>query len=152
MLGRTVDDPEGVEGPPGRVPGLGLLAVDTVLTGAKALAVRDGRDLATGEPVRGYEIHLGRSTGPGTERPMLDLASRPDGAVSPSGRVMGCYLHGLFASDPFRHGFLARVAEREVGSAAYEAQVEAALDALAEQLERELDLDRLLAFAADVRL
>ena len=152
MLGRTVDDPDGVEGPPGRVPGLGLLAVDTVLTGAKTLAVRDGRELATGLPVRGYEIHLAVSTGPGTDRPMLDLAGRPDGAVSPSGRVMGCYLHGLFASDPFRHAFLARVAEREVGSAAYEARVEAALDALAEQLERELDLDRLLAFAGEPRL
>src|SRR3954470_10919805 len=152
MLGRTVDDPDGVEGPPGRAPGLGLLAVDTVLTGAKTLAFRDGRELATGLPVRGYEIHLGRSTGPGTDRPMLDLAGRPDGAVSPSGRVMGCYLHGLFASDLFRHAFLARVAAREVGAAAYEARVEAALDAVAGQLERELDLDRLLEVASEQRL
>ena len=59
--------------------------------------------------VRGYEMHLGVTTGPGLTRPMLDLGRRPDGAVSPDGRVAGCYLHGLFASDPFRRAFLARL-------------------------------------------
>jgi adenosylcobyric acid synthase len=78
---------------------------------------------------------------------MLTIEGRPDGAVSPAGRVMGCYLHGLFASDAFRHAFLARVAGGATGSVAYEAQVEAALDTLAAQLERELDLDRLFQLA-----
>ena len=60
---------------------------------------------------------------------------------------MGCYLHGLFASDAFRHAFLARIAQGAAGTVAYEARVEAALDTLAAQLERELDLDRLLELA-----
>lgn len=149
MLGRQVEDPVGVEGLPGSAPGLGLLDVDTELAGDKTLALCQGFELASGLPVRGYEIHLGRTTRePGTAA-MLTIEGHPDGAVSPSGRVMGCYLHGLFASDAFRHAFLARVAQGATGSVAYEARIEAALDSLAAQLERELDLDRLLALARE---
>jgi adenosylcobyric acid synthase len=59
---------------------------------------------------------------------------------------MGCYLHGLFAADGFRRRFLARLGEtgREV---MFEAEVEAALDALAAHLEAHLDLDRMLEIA-----
>jgi adenosylcobyric acid synthase len=149
MLGSRVADPGGVEGPPGTAAGLGLLDIDTVLGPEKRVALADGVDLATGARVWGYEIHLGRTAAGGGTNPMLTVAGRPDGAVSASGRVMGCYLHGLFASDPFRHAFLARIASGAVASTAYEARVEAALDALAAQLARELDLDRVLALAAE---
>ena len=57
--------------------------------------------------VHGYEMHVGRTSGPALARPMLDLDGRPDGAVSPDGRIMGCYVHGLFADDDFRPAFLA---------------------------------------------
>ena len=147
MLGRTIADPDGLEGPPGATAGLGLLAVDTVLEPAKVLALREGCELATGEPVRGYEIHMGRSEGPGRERPMLSLAGAGDGAVGADGRVMGCYLHGLFAADGFRGAFLGRIRARAGEAVAYEARVEGALDALADHLERCLDLDGLLALA-----
>jgi adenosylcobyric acid synthase len=147
MLGRTIADPEGLEGAPGTAAGLGLLEVDTVLEPVKTLALRDARELATGEAVRGYEIHMGRTRGPGCGRPMLQLEGAVDGAVSPDGRVMGCYLHGLFAADRFRHAFLDRIRRREPSGVGHEARVEAALDGLAAHLERCLDLDRLLAIA-----
>ena len=106
--------PHGLEGPPGEPRGLGLLEVDTVLTPAKVLALRDGAARSrTGEPVRGYEIHMGRTDGPGRTRP--DAAARRrarDGAVSADGRVMGCYLHGLLAADGFRHALLAGIRGR----------------------------------------
>jgi adenosylcobyric acid synthase len=147
MLGRTIADPEGVEGAPAELTGLGLLAVDTVLAPGKTLATRTARDVATGEAVRGYEIHMGRTDGPGRARPMLRLDARSDGAVSSDGRVMGCYLHGLLAADGFRRALLARIRGRAGELVAYEARVEAALDGLAQHLERCLDLDRLLALA-----
>lgn len=147
MLGRRIADPLGLEGPAGEVPGLGLLEVDTVLEPVKTLALRQARELATGEPVRGYEIHMGRTTGPGCARPALRHEAGTDGAASPDGRVLGCYLHGLFAADGFRHAFLDRIRRRATAGIAYEAQVEAALDGLAAHLERCLDLDRLLRIA-----
>jgi adenosylcobyric acid synthase len=150
MLGRRIADPNGVEGPPGEATGLGLLDIETVLQGEKRLGEASGTDIASGEPVRGYEMHLGATTGPDFARPMLRLDSGPDGALSPDGLVAGCYLHGLFASDPFRHSFLARLGA--AGERRYDATIEATLDALAEHLEQSLDLDALLAAARPVRL
>jgi adenosylcobyric acid synthase len=91
-------------------------------------------------------MHLGMTTGPGLARPMLDLGGRPDGAVSAGGRVAGCYLHGLFASDAFRRTFLARLGAGG-GGVTYEDMIDAILDRLADHLERHLDLEALLAVA-----
>ena len=146
MLGRTIADPLGIEGRAATVPGLGLLDVDTMLGIQKRLQSVTGIELATGLPVTGYEMHLGTTTGPGLERPLLQLAGRNDGAVSADGLVAGCYLHRLFASDPFRASFLTRLGAVS-GDFAYEHQVEVTLNALADHLERHLDLSALLAAA-----
>ncbi len=119
-----------------------------MLAPTKTLALRRAHDIGSGEAVHGYEIHMGRTDGSGRERPMLRLDDGTDGAVSADGRVMGCYLHGLLAADGFRHSLLARISGRAGARLAYEARVEAALDGLAQHLERCLDLDRLLAIAA----
>jgi adenosylcobyric acid synthase len=148
MLGSRISDPAGIEGAPGDAPGLGLLAIATELTGDKTLIEVDGVELSTGVPVRGYEMHLGRTTGPALARPMLRLGERTDGATSATGRVMGCYLHGLFAADGFRHAFLNRIRQRPESGLAYEAAVERTLDALADHLEASLDVEALLAQAA----
>jgi adenosylcobyric acid synthase len=151
MLGRRIADPEGVEGAAGEAPGLGILDVETVLGRAKTLRERLGIDHATGQPVRGYEMHLGTTTGAATLRPMLELrdgdAREPEGARSPDGRVAGCYLHGLFASDTFRATFLAQLGGSGDSSLNYESRIEATLDALAAHLERDLDIDRLIEIA-----
>ncbi|TDR94569.1 cobyric acid synthase [Enterovirga rhinocerotis] len=149
MLGCSIADPEGIEGPPGTVPGLGLLEVETVLTPDKVTAPAHARHRASGLSVSGYEIHLGRTDGPDCTRPLLDIAEgagwRADGAASPDGRVQGCYVHGLFASDGFRAAYLSGF--RTASTLAYEAGIEAALDELADAVEGHLDLDAMLAIA-----
>jgi adenosylcobyric acid synthase len=147
MLGARLDDPDGTEGPAGAVAGLGLLAVDTVLAGDKALIEVTGTERASGRRVRGYEMHIGRTTGADCARPMLDLEGRPDGAISADGRVMGTYVHGLFADDGFRHDFLNRLKVRAESGVAYESQVEQVLDQLADHLERHADTKRILELA-----
>jgi adenosylcobyric acid synthase len=82
---------------------------------------------------------------------MLHLAHGPDGSISPDGLVAGCYLHGLFTSDPFRRAFLASLGA-EPGEIAYEHNIETTLDALADHLARSLDLSALLATARPPRL
>jgi adenosylcobyric acid synthase len=145
MLGRRIADPDGIEGEPGVVAGLGLLDVDTLLSADKTTIRIAGRHVQTGAPLAGYEIHLGRSEGPDAARPFLEIDGRFDGAVSADGLVAGTYAHGLFASDGFRRAFLKGLGARS--SAAYEAGVEAALDGLAAHLAAHLDLERVLAIA-----
>lgn len=147
MLGRRIADPDGVEGSPGDAAGLGLLDVETVLTGDKVLRAVSGRSW-TGVPVTGYEMHVGRTTGPGCRTPMLHFADgRTDGAVSGQGSVLGCYLHGLFAHDAFRADLLRRIGVEASLALRYEDAVEATLDALAAHLERHVNCDRILEFA-----
>jgi adenosylcobyric acid synthase len=147
MLGRRIADPEGTEGPAGEVEGLGLLDVETVLSGDKILTEARGVRLADGAPFRGYEMHIGRTTGPGCARPLLRFADgRFDGAISADGRVAGAYVHGLFAEDAQRAAWLAGLGARS--DLAYEAQVERTLDALAAHLAAHVDLDALLSLAS----
>ncbi|WP_187273539.1 cobyric acid synthase [Methylobacterium sp. WL8] len=147
MLGRTLSDPDGIEGAPRTVPGLGLLEVDTVMTPLKRLEAVSGTSLPDGIPFSGYEMHVGDTTGADSSRPLLRLADgRADGAVSADGLVCGTYVHGLFSDDRQRAAWLARLGARSDG-ASYEAGIERVLDALALHLERHVDCDRLLALA-----
>ena len=147
MLGRRIADRGGIEGPPGEAEGLGLLDVETELAAGKRLARVTGSHIASGAPVEGFEMHVGRTQGPDCARPMLQLEGRPDGAMSADGRVMGCYLHGLFAADRFRHQFLDALRPRAASDVDYGAGIDRVLDGLARHLEEHLAIDRMLALA-----
>jgi adenosylcobyric acid synthase len=149
MLGRTVDDPGGVEGAPGTTPGLGLLDVATVIGGEKSLMPVSCIDCETGAQAHGYEMHMGRSDGADTSRPFVTIGSTHarDGARAPGGRIAGTYVHGLFASDPFRHAFLRRIAPDFRGVSGWESGIELALDRLADHMERHTDTARILEIA-----
>jgi adenosylcobyric acid synthase len=146
MLGREVSDPEGIEGRPGAIKGLGLLDVVTQMSGQKMLKAVSGVCAATGLRFEGYEMHIGRTAGPDCARPMLRYADgREDGAISADGRIMGAYVHGLFSDDSQRAAWLASLGAPS--SLAYESHVERTLDALAAHLARHIDLDALLSLA-----
>jgi adenosylcobyric acid synthase len=125
-----------------------MLDVETVMRPQKRLALTDAHHIASGAPVSGYEIHLGQTTGPDRERAWLRVGDRPEGAASGSGRIKGTYLHGVFASDPFRAAFLAEMGA--VSDLSYGDAVEATLDALAAHLETHMDLDRLLSLSRPI--
>ena len=146
MLGRAISDPNGIEGPSGTSEGLGLLDVETVMTPEKALTRVSGRHLATGEPVEGYEIHIGRTDGPDCARPVAEIAGRPEGARSADGLVEGLYLHGLFARDGFRTAWLEGQGAHGAGYA-YGSGIETVLDDLADHLESHVNIDGLLDIA-----
>lgn len=145
MLGRTVRDPDGMEGEATTVEGLGLLDVDTTLSSEKRLEAVTGMSV-DGISFAGYEMHIGRTVGPDCERPFARISGSADGAISKNGRVFGTYVHGLFADDRQRSAWLQRLG----GSASnidYEAGVDDVLDRLAQHMERHLDIEALLRLA-----
>ncbi|HJM52121.1 MAG TPA: cobyric acid synthase [Alphaproteobacteria bacterium] len=147
MLGTKVCDPDGIEGPAGETPGLGLLDFATVLGGDKALVEVTGVEQTSGQAVQGFRMHLGRSAGPALERPMVVIDGDGEGAVSLDGRVLGCYLHALFAADGFRAAFLGRLAGRQVGAMAFDDEVETVLDDLADHVAAHAATERILEVA-----
>ena len=147
MLGRLIDDPLGLEGEPGKSEGLGLLDVETTLSPLKRLRVETAVHAASGATLTGYHMHMGVTDGHDRGRPFAHIGADPEGAISADGRVTGTYMHGIFAENAFRHAFLNGASDTSLD---YEAEVEAALDAVAAHLARHLDLDALLALATEV--
>ncbi|MEQ1942817.1 cobyric acid synthase [Mesorhizobium sp. VNQ89] len=146
MLGRVVRDPRGIEGSVTETDGLGLLDVETIMEPQKTVRNVEARSLTYDAPLSGYEIHLGRTTGPDCLRPTAVINGVEDGATSSDGKVFGTYLHGLFGADAFRGRFLESLGVRG-GGLDYRAEVERALDELAAHLERHLDCSAIFAAA-----
>ena len=146
MLGRSIADPGGIEGPPATVDGLRLIDVETVLSDDKRLEPVRGTT-ADGVPFSGYEMHMGVTEGPDRARPFARLADgSPEGAISADGRAIGSYIHGLFADDRQRAAWLARFAAGAT-NVAYDDLIERTLDGLAAHLAAHLDVDSLLKLA-----
>ncbi len=147
MLGRSIEDPLGIEGDAGACEGLGLLDVGTVMEASKTLKQVTGRCLAEGAPFTGYEMHIGRTDGPDRGRPLLEMADgRREGASSADGRVRGVYVHGLFSDDRQRRTWLNWIGA-DASDFAYEQGIEDTLDALAAHLEKHVDCGRILSLA-----
>lgn len=117
MLGQSIHDPHHVESQDDSTDGLGLLPTITTFAQTKATYQVRARILnfssLTNEMIQGYEIHMGETQ---SQTQWLEIASRngeqvnvSDGSVSANGKVWGCYLHGLFANDSFRHAWLTRL-------------------------------------------
>jgi adenosylcobyric acid synthase len=147
MLGRLIADPSGIEGSPRTVEGLGLLDIETEFATTKTLQHVSGTLTGSNAPFDGYEMHVGETTGADTARPFLSLSDgRSDGAISPDGRVSGCYVHGLFSSDAARNSLLASFGVK-TSNVSYEAEIDSILDRLADHLARHIAIEELLSLA-----
>ena len=147
MLGRRVADPQGIEGPPGAVEGLGLLDVETVLTGEKTLGEVEGeRHRQRRSRFAATKCMSGRrraQTAPGRfcASPTDGSTARPPRtASSPAPMSTGCSP----TTGSARRGSIRSAQRSEI---AYEATVERTLDELADHCAAHLDLDAMLRLA-----
>lgn len=133
ILGQTIADPNHIESQREEVKALGLLPVRTtfkekVETKQSLGIIFDETTLPSwmaelsGTELKGHEVHAGETE---TDQPWLrytlhdnENVSIIDGAFAQDGRVLGCYLHGLFENDAFRHSWLERLGwDRSKGKA-----------------------------------
>jgi len=139
MMGQRVADPLGIEGNVGEeVAGLNLLPISTLFEPVKETNQSRLR-LSNGQLVDGYEIHSGLTTRTAGTQPLGQIVERnglsvhvDDGAKSADGRAWGCYLHGLFENDAFRHQWL-----RELG---WQGDAQNALAARQQEYDRLADV------------
>jgi adenosylcobyric acid synthase len=144
MLGQTLHDPNGLEGPPGSHPGLGLLDCETTLAPTKQLRQVAGRLTLDQTPVRGYEIHQGVTTGAALRSPaILYVDGRTDGARSEDGQILATYCHGLLDQPAPLSAILTWAGADDILPVDFAARREQDIDRLADAVESALDWSRL---------
>ncbi|MCH7737131.1 MAG: cobyric acid synthase, partial [Chloroflexi bacterium] len=161
MLGTKVSDPEHIESSITDLDGLGLLDLTTTFEGSKETHRISGRVVAdtgllagaSGMPVKGYEIHMGRTVGEGYSPPFRieDRADAPvtaegelEGALDASGSVMGTYIHGLFHNGELRGAMLRELARRKgvsLPDVTTELDIDREYDKLADWVRSSIDMD-----------
>ena len=149
MLGKQIHDPDGIEGEPKSIEGLGYLDVETTMGPKKNLALTEAYTVKSNIPVNGYEIHMGETSGPDCKPGWLRLMHRSEGAVNNTKNVYGCYLHGLFNSNAFRKEFLENLGARSELDC-YQADIEKTLDELAAFIEKNIEIDKLISLCGPV--
>jgi len=149
MLGHAIHDPLGIESAAGSSEGFGFIDIETTLEAEKQLKRVSGQLTLEDAFVSGYEIHAGTSTGPALNIPFASLDNLPDGAIAADGQIIGTYLHGLFDESASRDAVLRWAGLDQVEPLDYAQLRENAIDQLADELERALDLERIRSCLAD---
>ncbi len=146
MMGRTIHDPNGLDGHTGTTEGLLLIPIETTLKAPKTTTLTDFS--WHGIPGRGYEIHMGhtkRSDGV----PLFNVLKRngrktggDDGCIADDSRLMGTYIHGLFDTPGITKKWLESIGigDLEVSDTAGLAAREKEYDLLADHFERYIDM------------
>jgi adenosylcobyric acid synthase len=155
MMGNHVHDPDGLEGPPGTAPGLDLLPVETILKAPKTTTLtRFYRQDIQGT---GYEIHMGQTKRHGCD-PLFTVVERnrsacadADGCVSPDGKLMGTYIHGLFENPAVTRMWLNGIGLADVETSELEGLEvkDREYDLLAEYFEAHINMDRIKKHVAE---
>ncbi|MDD5697955.1 MAG: cobyric acid synthase [Victivallaceae bacterium] len=114
MAGAVIRDPWHLESRQSVVNGLNLLPLTTVLEKDKCLSQTQAVFCASGEQVRGYEIHHGQ-TAYDSERLVSMRSTTGDAVGFAAERIWLTYLHGIFDEDGFRRKFIDMIrAERRL--------------------------------------
>ncbi len=143
MLGTSVTDPGGVEGPACTEQGLGLLDVTTVMSDSKTVGLIEAHCVPLQADVKGYEIHAGETALGAGAQPYIAGQGRVLGACTPDGLIAGTYMHGLFSDGAFRAAVANRLGFAAMIRQDHRARIDQTLDDIAEALETCLDIDGL---------
>ncbi|MBI5098412.1 MAG: cobyric acid synthase [Nitrospirae bacterium] len=162
MLGKKIYDPQGVESAHKEIKGFGLLDIETTYDKTKTTCQVEAeivKSLELGVKsydkslLRGYEIHMGDSTGDIGLFKLRRISNNskltthnseliPDGSAKDN--VWGTYIHGIFDNDEFRTSLLNSLRKKKGLPAQagfnYQAQKEEAINKWANVLKSSVDI------------
>ncbi|MGC8632707.1 MAG: cobyric acid synthase [Thermoprotei archaeon] len=153
MLGKTLDDPMGLEGErPGEDAGLGLLNAVTRFSNDKVVRRVTAVD-PKGEEIEAFEIHKGRTSWEGGCRSLFQTENGPEGCVK--GRIYASLLHHALFYDPNIRAMILGHALRSKGAEERKPQQDTSLliekfGTNAEKvLMKSVDIDRILSIVEE---
>ncbi len=133
MLGQTVEDPDGIEGNITRLPGLGLLPIQTKMTPEKT--TRQVTFQFDGQPCQGYEIHQG--------------VSDTDQAIIQADHCIGTYIHGFLDNVPVIEYLLKDKTVSRTSLKSYSEFKEEQYDKLADHVRHHVNIPKLYQILTD---
>ncbi len=167
MLGKRISDPHCIESDYKEVDGIGLLNIETIFQDTKItsqveaeiahsswLMAHNNKNHTLSamnyQPLRGYEIHMGQSTGDtglfrvsrishGASRTCIS-----DGSIN--GNAWGTYIHGIFDNDLFRRWCINIARQKRglppIGCRVRYAEIkDSAIQRVAEIVKERIDID-----------
>lgn len=145
MLGQSINDPLGIEGPAGSSEGLAYLDMSTSLQADKQLHQRSGTLNLQSAEFTAYEIHCGLSDGPALDKPFCQHSTGMDGAISDDQQITGSYMHGLFDHPQATRAILEWSGLHTPDTFDYTALREENINRLADAIEQYIDINRIMA-------
>ena len=133
MLGQTVEDPDGIEGNITRLPGLGLLPIQTKMTPEKT--TRQVTFQFDGQPCQGYEIHQG--------------VSDTDQTIIQADHCIGTYIHGFLDNPPVIEYLLKDKTVSRTSLKSYSEFKEEQYDKLADHVRHHVNIPKLYQILTD---
>ncbi len=147
MLGKSIDDPLGIEGDKTSHQGFGLLDIKTTLESEKQLTNVTGKLSFADIDIQGYEIHAGQTSGDALKNPAVLIAGKSDGAISNDNQILATYLHGFFDSSAACDAILDWAGTKLTQTFDINQQREEQLERLADAIEESLDMEALINIA-----
>lgn len=158
MMGKNIQDPDGLEGEPGEYDGLGILNTSTTFELYEKTTKRThgkARNNLTREDITisGYEVHMGQTRLGENTVPLFEIDGKPEGALDKGKLAMGTYFHGIFDAPDFRKDFLSLASKGVVREKAMEIEEiwNESIHRASDIIEKSLDLDSIIGFMDDLR-
>ncbi len=154
ILGKTLEDPMGVETNLKVMEGLGLLDTKTVFEEKKVTTRVEGTigsevlpEAERNIELYGYEIHMGKTTLVKISKKNNDFEDYFDGAINKKGNILGTYIHGIFDGVNFRQYIVNKLRTKKgieaKKSMEYESLRDKELDRLADIVRKSLDMNKI---------
>lgn len=151
MMGRRIDDPEGVEGDIKSIPGLGLLPLVSVMQPEKVVCQSQFRFKDYPQSCTGYQIHMGQTyaaekdlEGVGDELGVFALNTLPDGkgeGYLRDKQCWGTYMHGILDNPVVLNDLARDFGKQPIDGFDYRKFKEEQYDLLAGYVRAAVDMD-----------
>jgi adenosylcobyric acid synthase len=143
MMGETIEDPYEVESNVGKVSGLGLLPVKTILGKEKTTLQRSFTYRQYADSCTGYEIHMGETAVTRTEHePVLTFSDGHTDGIYLNNTCWGTYVHGILDNDAVVNDLLPGSTDAIAESFDYRQFKEDQYDKLAMLIREHVDLQQ----------
>ncbi len=94
IMGKTINDPNSIEGDVSTIPGLGILPVTTEILKSKTTEQCTFSFLNETEKCEGYEIHMGKTTLTDAN-PLCKINNNKEDGCFVNPKTWGSYIHGI---------------------------------------------------------